>query len=504
MSTTVEISGPTADSGRARACIRPVTGQYIAGYFRISNDQDNTEEGVSNQQTWFHEWAAERFPGVPVRTFCDNDITGTTDERGGFQGLQDAVRRGEVTELWTRDQSRLQRDEETWFGFRKLLLGAGIAYFHTRHRGRVPVDDLVTSIQACVDADRVRQDRKNLMDRQKEDALKGYAPNGAIFGYQHAKNAEGKRTLVIVDKQADVIRWAARALLSGRSASSIAKELKRRGQKGARGSVIDASSTVYGIVTNAAVAGLRVYRGEVVADGNWPAILPRDVWRDACAVVDHRRAEAKAQSKRGGTARRRYILSGLARCERCDRTMHGVTESNGSGRKRSMYVCKSCGRTIAMHATDDVVVEALQTKLTDRAQLQSELTAADDVSGRRDGLHAALDAIDARRRKLMERLGRGQIDDDDFDIALTALNDERQTWLAELAKLPTDDADDNPNAAWDAVDAAMVDYRAGDDDQRREAAETIRRVLGDYVGRVVVGPAVKGRPITERVSVDWR
>src|SRR5262245_33433839 len=62
----------------------------IAGYGRISSDEDGSGEGVDNQRTWFERWAAEHHPGVPTRWYFDNDLSGAQADRGGFEELRAA------------------------------------------------------------------------------------------------------------------------------------------------------------------------------------------------------------------------------------------------------------------------------------------------------------------------------------------------------------------------------------------------------------------------------
>jgi site-specific DNA recombinase len=78
--------------------------------------------------------------------------------------------------------------------------------------------------------------------------------------------------------------------------------------------------------------GLRVYRGEIHGDANWPAILDRQTF-DAIA--------ARFEPRRGGRGGQdvMHLLSGVARCGKCGEPMHVWTGPRGQG----TYACTSSG-----------------------------------------------------------------------------------------------------------------------------------------------------------------
>lgn len=481
-------------TGRMSTLTRVKT--FLAGYGRISEADD--DEGIGNQRWFFDEWAEAEHPGAPTVWFEDNDVTGTTGDRGGFDQLREAIRRGEVRDLWVRDQSRLQRNEEVWFALRGELLTAGIVYLSTRNKGRVAVDDLVTNIQACIDADRVRQDRKNLMDRQRRDAEKGRPPATVVYGYKPAK-INGERTLQVVEDQAERIRYIAREILSGRTSSSLAKEFAREGVKGARGAVITTSSVVESIVTSAAVAGLRRYQGDLVLGddgkplrGNWPAILDVDTWQDVQTVIDQRRRERKASSPAGGHERRRYVLSGLVRCARCDEAMHGAPV-----RGRRTYKCKRCGAGVTMDAADRVALDVVAERLSEASELAAEMTTDDDNAGRRDEIHRALDAIDARRAEVRQDRDDDLIDRDEYRSSMGHLKERKEALQAELTALVQPTSADDPDAHLLALSEARAVAEEGSEDARA----TLRALAHEWLTSVTVAPHVRGRAPETRIDV---
>jgi site-specific DNA recombinase len=144
------------------------------------------------------------------------------------------------------------------------------------------------------------------------------------FGFVAAAETEAhRRTLLIVDDEAEVIRQAADDILNrGISLKAIGRGLRERGVPTANGGQWD-SRAIKQVLTKPSVAGLAAYKGEL-RPAPWPAILERDVWERLC----ERLAETKAAP--GSTANEpRYLLTGIARCGVCD---DGTTvKANGSG-----------------------------------------------------------------------------------------------------------------------------------------------------------------------------
>ena len=109
-------------------------------------------------------------------------------------------------------------------------------------------------------------------------------------------------------------------------------------------------------------AGLQVYDGEIL-DGvktSSPAIIERDVWDAACAVLADPKRRTGPQ-----TPGRKYLLSGLAICGVCGRPVSSLVHTAA---KRFRYACKHPGcmhvlRSIA--PVDKYVIDRVTRRLAD-------------------------------------------------------------------------------------------------------------------------------------------
>ena len=249
----------------------------VALYCRISVDRQGRKEGVDAQERWGREYAAEHWPGRPVRVFSDNNVSAARDDiRPEYDQLRAAIRAGEITHLWAVEQSRLERRELHWFELAAELDAAGIKTVDTLRDGVLQVHDDVAGIRAVLNAGEVRKLKRRVNDKLDELAAQGRPAGGAFFGYRRTVTAAGVKTLEIVPEEAEAIRWAAQAVLSGWSLTNISAELRRRGHRGVLGGHLG-TSTVRTMLSSPAIAGQRQHRGVIVGRGNWEPIISEDV-----------------------------------------------------------------------------------------------------------------------------------------------------------------------------------------------------------------------------------
>ncbi len=150
--------------------------------------------------------------------------------------------------------------------------------------------------------------------RQTDIALEGGWGGGSRpFGLKpvHKPDAKGaSRTghvLVINEDEAKLLREAAKGLLSGLSAESIAAQWSADGVQTAAGKRWTGSG-LRRTITSPAVAGLRVHHGEIVADATWEPVLDRDTWERVRVNL-----AARPKARRGRPVRE-YLLTSRCVC----------------------------------------------------------------------------------------------------------------------------------------------------------------------------------------------
>lgn len=473
--------------------------RYVAIYARLSPRPDGSYEGVDLQTKWGHAYAAERWPGVPVRVFPDAGISAANDDhRPQFEALRDAISRGEVAHLWAVEQTRLERREVEWFRLAAEMDAAGIGELHTNRDGIVRVRDEVAGIKAVLAASEVRKLKRRVNDRLDEIAAEGRPPGAVVFGYRHGVDEAGRKTLLVDETQAAAIRESAARILAGWSMARIAADLHARGLRGAHGGRIH-PMTVRKMVTNHTVAGWRVHRGRVIGRGVWTPILDEDLWN---AVRDKLAAPRIVERIDGGTypfsgrvastARRWLLIGGLAVCAVCAAPLTAGTRRRGV----SYYTChrKTGGRgcvAIMAERLEQHVVATLLDELDKPAFRQA--LAEDEHAGRRDEITAALRALEGKRRQLAtEWATADDMTGDEWRAARAALDDRERTLRADLAAVPPPAVDLDVTGLRDGWTAMNLDER--------------RQIIGMFIERVTVKRARPGATAFDpgRIAIEWR
>ena len=479
----------------------------VALYTRLSpKPNGGGYEGVDDQINWGTAYAAKAWPGEPIEVFADRGKSAGRDDvrREDFDRLREWVRDGKVTHLWAVEQSRLTRREIEWFEFAAELDAAGITEVHTNRDGIVRVGDEVAGIKAVLSASERKKMLRRLHDTLAEKAAKGEPPGVRPFGYVHATTEDGTRTYAVVPEQAEAIRFAAEKVLAGWSLASIATELDGRGVRGTHGGKVT-SGTVKSWLTSPSIAGQRVHSGEVVGDGNWPAILDRATFKAVGARLTGPRTVQRADggtyevgtAHKGNPGRRYLLTGGLAVCGVCEAPLLGrqadAERARGSGRSRTCCATRRAGGKgclgVMLPEVEEYVVEELFAHL-DSPEFR-DAQADDDHEAERARLVTALEGIDGQRRELAAMWGRRELTTAEWQTAKDELTVQEQQMNADLALVPA------PRPRWtqrpreDWPDLTLDEQRA-----------FIRR----FVAKVTIRRATRhGRPglDTERVNIEW-
>ncbi len=293
----------------------------------------------------------------------------------------------------------------------------------------------------------------------------------------------------IVPEEAARIREAVAAVLAGAGLRGIANGWSAAGVPAARGGTW--SPTALGrLLASARIAGLRSYKGEVIGEASWPAIISREDHEQIVAILND---PARRTSRPGA---RKYLLTGLSFCGRCGEQL---VASPRKGKRA--YACRSqrrgrgCGGVrILAEPLDDFVAEELLYAL-DTPEL-TRMRRASSKDGRAKTLTAELRRDEAALERLTKdyyverRIGRAE-----FMAAHDALMnriDATRTQLAEAAGRRT-------VATLPSAGAELrAQWAIGDVTWRRSVVEAVIR-------RIDVGPSKsRGRTDLDRVSIAWR
>lgn len=355
-------------SARRKSHREDWTGQTAAIYCRISHIKDDDQTGVDRQERICRE-IAERLGLVVLDrfVFVDNNRSAwqRKRKRPGWDKLLAASKSGEVKHILCYHPDRLMRQPHDL----EDLLTIADDYDLTMHgqanrRDLADPDDRfflrIEVAHACRSSD---DTSRRVLEAGVDRAAAGLPQTGIRrYGY----STDG---MTIVADEAKIVKEIFRRYLKGEAPNKIADDLNSRRIPTAQGKSWMAA-TVIAVLDSRHVAGIRVFRGQEIGRGVWPAIISEGVFKEA-------------QIRRGGTRQaaatlrrtRFYTLRGVATCARCAVSMGGSAGNSPS------YKCARHQRKDEAHCTNQIGAIKLEKFVSDAAvALLTEMDPAGQVS----------------------------------------------------------------------------------------------------------------------------
>jgi len=312
---------------------------------RISDDKAEDAAGVGRQERDCRELAARQGWAVG-QVYIENDTSaykrrtirlpdGSTAlrvVRPAFRQMLDDLASGACDALAGYDLDRVARDPRDLEDLIDVVESRSIPTRAVTGSLDLSSDAGVTMarVMVAVANKSSRDTARRVSRKQQELAEQGRHKGGGIRSYGY-----GRDGMTVVGAEAAVLRRVATDILAGTSLDAIAKRLSADGVPTVRGNTFDDGRprpwnrrSVHAAVTKARVAGLREYRGEVVAVAEWPAVLDRDTWEQVRIAL--------AGRAEGHTNLLQRWLTGVLRCSKCGTRLTGTPQGKGRGHR---YYC---------------------------------------------------------------------------------------------------------------------------------------------------------------------
>lgn len=305
------------------------TGEDAAIYCRVSHIKDKDQTSVDRQER-ICRGTVDDLGLVARHVFVDPNRSAWQRDRKrpGWDALLKVARDRGIRHIVVYHPDRLMRQPWDLEELLKISEEHGIIlHGKASHRDLTDPDDRHYLRGEVAHACRSSDDTSRRLQDAMVDRARDGKPQTGARRYGYSKNG-----MDIVEDEAAVVRWMFESFLHGMTPHAISDDLNRRGIPTAQGKRWSIPN-VLRLLDSRHVAGIRVFRGQEIGPGIWPAIIDEAMFRE----VQERRAFRSAITRPQYERRRFYLLRGLLWCSKCGVRMSGRPEPGG----RTVYVCNN-------------------------------------------------------------------------------------------------------------------------------------------------------------------
>lgn len=334
-------------------------------YTRASTDHQ--EYSVGDQHKFNLDWAKRNKYKI-VKTYSDDGISGgTVAKRPGFLQMIEDITTGrlpDIKALLIWDSFRFSRNMVEFLTYKQMIRQHGISVIAVSEP-MVQDEDAQLYIDAINGAsgelylrklskDSKRGIRAKVVDRKEH---LGFAP----FGYRMDRNA---RQLVIVEEEAEWVRYIFQQVIDGVPYLQIAASLNDNGCKTRKGCKWTNTQIRY-TLTNKTYCGLlevHLDGQHGIYDGKHPPIIDKETFDKVQKIMEERAAKHKKYER--ATNQYAHWLSGLMRCPYCGGSLSHVRGIDG---RKPRYRCnnsvngaKCKNLSVKIEVVENLIFETLQ------------------------------------------------------------------------------------------------------------------------------------------------
>jgi site-specific DNA recombinase len=324
-------------------------------YQRASRDRKEQGKSVGDQGR-LNAAEVERQGWSDAGSFTDNDLSASRyarRERADFERLIEAIRAGKGDVLVVWEISRKERDLAVYVQIREMCVDAGLFFwlvggvlFDLRDKN----DRMMLGFQA-VQAEWMADSIRDNILRGIVGAAEAGRPHGRItYGYRRiydprtrallrqepdteTRTATGEDGTISEYSHAGVVREIITAVAAGTPLTKLERSFTDRGIPSPRGRLWW-RGVIRKIATNPAYIGKRVFRGQIVGDGIWPALVDEETYWACVRLLD----DPSRKTSRPGRAV--HLLSHIVACGVCG----GPLSAQRVSRNRTGPMYYSCTR----------------------------------------------------------------------------------------------------------------------------------------------------------------
>ena len=306
---------------------------YAIAYYRFSSHAQN--EASIDQQREHAVLYAEKHGYTIVKEYSDEAISGTREDRPGFQLMLSEVGKIKpaVLILWKTD--RLGRDRYILSMAKRTIRDAGCAieYVAEITPTDTPESALIEGIMDSMAEFYSKQLRQNVTRGMRYNAQKALYNGHKTLGY----TVDDTKHYIEDKTTSPVVQRIFKEFVDGKPLTQIAEDLNKQGIRTTLGRKFNVNGLRH-ILKNKAYIGIYQYSDIVVPDG-MPRLISDEMFAEAQKRFE--RNKHKARGANDDTEEPRYWLTGKLFCGECGTTMHGMSGTSKTGKIHYYYACKN-------------------------------------------------------------------------------------------------------------------------------------------------------------------
>lgn len=363
----------------------------VIGYIRVSTDEQMKGSSLETQESAIRKYCEEQGHKL-VQVFSDH-ISAKTPDRPQLNALVRfcSVQVNQINLLIVNDFDRFSRNAGGHAAVRAMLKKYGVGLYSIRQPlGDTSADRFIETVfSGLAELDNDMRAERVVSGMQKALEI-GRWMWAAPLGYKRNKPKQSP-SLIIVDEEAQHIKYAFEQVARGKTKSQILTDLKRRGLRSRSGKPFTKQS-LNGMLMNPLYAGV-INKMGIVSEGDFEPIISRDLFDSI---------NSKKSTQRGVSHPRLHAdfpLRRFVKCVSCRGSLTGSWSTGRGGKKYGHYRCenKAC-RTVKISKQKlDSLFECELCALSVRPQTLDLLEAvAEDMWSERT-------AEEAKARKELQR-----------------------------------------------------------------------------------------------------
>ncbi len=175
---TVKTNAPNIDEASRK--------KRVAAYARVSSERDEAFHSLSAQVSYYHKIIDDHPDWEFVEVFSDRGISGTKDDRPGFQAMLTACREGKIDIVLAKSITRFARNTVILLETVRELkdLGVDIRFEEERINTLSATGELMISLLAARAQEEARSASENQKWRIKKKYEQGIPVSGNCLGYR--------------------------------------------------------------------------------------------------------------------------------------------------------------------------------------------------------------------------------------------------------------------------------------------------------------------------------